>query len=198
MTKEPKRVPTSNRRIVWYPKQKKYYARLKGGKERSLDTDDFKKAERRLEIMQSQKDPVLRANLRVKVKDVTPDYIQSRKNDVRDGRIRQSQFDKVMALLDGYLLPYFGKSSIAKIDSQDWEEFVRHTQAKTNVKDFSNLRAVFSHLMKWAAKKGYRDSLLILDIPKPKRRKRRILRPEEMAIILSNSHGYLRLFATLA
>jgi integrase len=86
-----------------------------------------------------------------------------------------------------------GKMPIAKFDSDFWDKM-----ALDYGNQAANIRNVLSHFLKYCAKKKYRSSLLILDLPKIKRRKRRILEPHEIEAIWAHAEGGLRLFITFA
>lgn len=187
-----KRFKTEDPQIIKYESGTFYFR--KGDKEISLKTKIFKEAVRNKSILLSEGDIFLRASLSLSVKDVYPLYLKARESEVKAGKIRESSLGVMTDLMRLYLLPHFGKQKIAKITTKDWDKFVE----KLELKDMSNVRRVFSHFIKWTAKRGYRNSLIFFDIPQPKRRKRRILKQHEIAAILANSNGYLHLFITIA
>jgi integrase len=187
-----KRKKTLDSDIVVYPNGMFYFRR--GAKEISLKTKDFKEAVQRKRILESRGDTMLSMSLKITFKDVVPFYLDARLSELKSGKIRERTYKECVDVLNWYLMPFFKNKSVAKADAIMWEEFKKSKLPR----DLMNIRKVFSHLVRWCVKNGYKKDLLLLDIDKVERRQRRILKPYEIEAIWLHSHGSLKIFVALA
>lgn len=187
-----KRTPTSDPDIVKYANGTFYFQR--GRKEFSLKTKDFKEAVKKKRLLEPRLDGLIRMPLKLKVEDVVPTFIESRKKDVEDGKLRPRSFDLIEMQFRLYLKPYFGKMKLAAIDTMAWDGF---RKKHSDIHQY-NSRKYFMYFLKWCKKAGYVNDLPILEIDDWKVRKRRILTMEELRLIWDNSRGSLKLFLSMA
>lgn len=186
-----KRTPTPEKDIWLYSSGTYYYR--SGNKELSLKTTDFKEALRRKKNILSKKVDVLSGSSRLKIKDLTEDYLTTRRKEFASGEIRQSTMLHAEKYIQN-IVDLFGNESISKFDSTTWED-KKHKVVGNHI---VNIRSVLGHFMKWSVKRGYRTTLPILDVGRIKRRKRRVLELIEIEAIWRNTSGSLRVFVALA
>jgi integrase len=186
-----RRKKTADDDIIVYPNGIYYFRR--GKKEMSLKTTDFKEAVKRKRTLLAKGGDILTSSTRLKIKDVTPDYILTREQDFKKGDIRAITLLHTKKNIQT-IERFFGDVSVVKMDSILWEQ-TRHKLGGNNI---VNVRSVFGHFMKWCVKRGYRSTLPIFEVGRIVRRKRRILEPFEVAAIWAHSAGSLRLFISMA
>lgn len=170
--------------VFWYRKH---------GRELSLKTRDFKTAVQNKRAALLKIDNFGVGTLKLRVKDVVDDYIESRIKELKRNDIRASTFKETKDIFNRHLLPYFGKYPLHKITSPLWDKYRAEIKA-----DVTNHRKIFGHFLKWCKKQGYIKYLPDMDVNSVERRKRRILTNSEIALIYEHSQGSLRLFIALA
>lgn len=193
MNDEKKREKTSHPNMVRYTKTRILYYKY-GEREISLRTKDEKEALSRIKFVQAKYEPLKGINLRLTLSDLKEPYLDSRRVDIDKGKIRQSTYRETAIILEKNILPFFGKKQPAKVDAIVWDDF----RKKTHLRELTNVRKILGHMLKWCVKNKFATGVPILDIDPIKRRRRRILKPQEMKLIWDNCAGSLKLFISMA
>ncbi len=189
---------TKTTNLYLHPNGTYYF--VKGKIERSLKTDDLKTALKKMKLHEVRYDEYKSGNFYLTPKDIEPEYIEYRRDEMLGKikgkkKIRPATFKETQDQMRLHILPYFGKMKLSEIDSMVWDDYRR--QAK--VTDLANQRKVLGHFLKWCSKRRYIKSFPILDLDENEnRRPRRILTPEEIALILPHTSGNIRLFVMFA
>lgn len=178
--------------IKIHPKTGIRYYR-KGQLEFSLLTSDDQQAYDRMVDELAKLDGTGTLAKRIRLKSLYPEYKYYKESQTKgelEGRkkIRPGTLREIKYVFESHLLPFFGNMKLSDIDEVKWERYCQ----KATVSDLTNHRKVFSTFLKWCKKQGYLKSLPdITDIPVHKRRKRRILRPNEILTLLTNAENRL-------
>lgn len=186
-----KYIKTEHENIKRAPNGFLYYVR--GKKEISLKTKDAAEALKRKRVLLAKGGDVLTSSTRLKIADVAEDYLKERKIEHNKKEIRAYTLlhtQKNMAII----VKLQGKVAVTKFDIGHWD-LIRQ---KITGNHIFNVRIVLSHFLKWCVRKKYRTTVLMLNLPKIKRRKRRILSPPEIQALWSHATGNFRVFFGLA
>lgn len=190
---------TSDTNLKIHPVSRVYYY-VKGAFQRSLKTKDPKEAKRRMKIIEAEREFAGTAAMRLKVGEVFPEYLKE-KRDQRDGKLAKKKvispgtYREIDNLSRLHLLPYFGKKTLAGVDTLTWIKYCDQSK----VSDLANHRKVMTGFLKWCKTKGHLTSMPdITSIPNHERRQRRIIRPNELRDIFKSAQGSLRTFLSLA
>lgn len=162
----------------------------KGSIERSLKTKSLREAVRRKRGIEAKADTFGTQAFSLSPNDVIKDFLDERYREVQSGQLRMSSYMEFEDMFRVHLLDFFGSKRFADIDERLWDEYVFK---KRNL-DLSNHRKVFAYFLAWAKRKQFYRYVPDFKIPPPQRRQRKILSPETCSLIISNSHGSLRLF----
>lgn len=185
-----KRAKTRDPHIFEYEDGTKYYRR--DGIERSLGKVSQFEAEARKRGIEAKIDTFGRQSLKVKVRDVFHEYMDSRRLELQAKTIRQSTLKETDRIFTSHLLNYFGRFKFIDINEALWDKYV---ESKFKI-DLANHRKVFGHFMRWAKRKQYTRYSLDMKIPIKPRRKRKVLTSDSIQKILMNSDGSLLLFVS--
>lgn len=170
-----------------------FYYRL-GDYEVSLKTKDFKEALKRKRTIENKNDGLATKALVLRVEDVAGDYLADREKEFADGKIRQATLTECRWIMNQHVLPFFSRMKLNQVDSVSWAKYKK----SATLKDLFHVRKVFGHFLKWCVVNGYSRTVPILTIDQVKRRKLRILKPQEIEGVWSHSTGSLKLFIALA
>ncbi len=193
MNQNKKREKTSHPNIVRYLSSGIYYAKV-SGHEISLKTTNFKDAKIALRYVLTKYDKLKNLNIRLKVRDLKAPYLDFRRSEVRRGEIREITYREAEWTFNKKIEPLFGHLAPHSIDSVVWDEI----RTKKRIAGEKHVRKVLAHFLKWCVKNRYSQGVPILDVTKRSVRKRRILQPQEMKALYSNSYGSLHLFIAMA
>ncbi len=131
------------------------------------------------------------AAFRHQVSTILPSYLDNRR---RDENIRDVTLAEIILIFDTHLLPFFGKKKLAQITPVLW-----HQYCATKDIDLANHRKVMRGFLKWCVDKGFLAGVPdISRIPKHHRRRRRVIRADELHAIFTHASGSLKLFLALA
>ena len=166
-----------------------YY--LQQGGLHALKTKDWSEALVRAQIKKAQLDDfpnqVAHTN---KISHLFAIYLAER----RQGDSRGGTIYEIELISKNHLLPYFGNKTLNQITSGLWKKY-----CKTKHCDLANHRKVFKGFLDWCADEDFLTGAPdISRIPGWQRRKRRIIKPDELVKIFTHAQGSLRLFLALA
>src|SRR5260221_2021892 len=109
-------------------------------------------------------------------------------------KIRAGTLKEVKYIFENHLLKFFGDMKLCDVNERSWARYCD----RAKVSDLMNHRKVFGKFLKWCKKSGYLLALPdIEEIPVHKRRKRRVLTPEEIVTIISKAEGRLLLLVSM-
>lgn len=190
----PKRVHTTDKRIKLDFASQIYQFRYRGV-DKSLDTKDFAIAQSKADILEDKLDDLGTKSYQFRVIDILGEYIKERTEDVRRKNIRQATLTEIEYLFRTKLTPFFGKKRLGEINERTWAAYCR----QAGVSDLKNHRKVFRLFLAWCKRNQYLKALPdVTDIPYHKKRKRRILKPDEITLIFKHARGSLLLFLSMA
>lgn len=182
---------TTDKNIKQHPETGVYYFK-RGSIEISLKTKDWNEAVTRKSLKVAEIDAVGTVGLKFTVGALAAKHRADRHADKSLRKGTKSEMDYIF---DDYLLPFFGKKKLIKVDAVSWGQYCKHHSDL----DLANHRKVFSVFLKWCLEKGYLRAMpYITKIPKYRRRKRRVLKPDELKRIFKHANGSLLTFLTLA
>lgn len=149
-------------------------------------------------IFEAKLDSIGALAFKFKAKDVFQDYADERERQFM-GRIKGRRslsnrtIEEMYSKWRTHLRPFFGNKKLAEIDSRLWNQYVQ----KSKVSDLANHRKVLGHFLRWCCAQGYLRVVPSMEIPEVERRKRLILKPDQIAAILRESSGDLLLFVSM-
>lgn len=191
---------TTDINIKRNPQSKIYYF-VRGSIEHSLRTTDWSEALLKKKFKMAEIDGSGMVAMKHKVGDLYKlGYLDDKKKQAT-GKLKGKKIispgtlNEIEYVFESHLLPFFKAKSLAQVNSVLWSKYC----SNATVSDLANHRKVFQGFFKWAKRKGYILSLPDLtEIPYHKRRRRRIIKPQELEAIFTHAHGSLFLFLHIA
>jgi len=177
-----------NKKLFQHREGGNYYC-LISGSEISLETADFEQAQKNFELQSALVSKFGSKAFKYRVRDLFPAFLKKKKPEVRPGTLLG--YEKIWKR---DLEPGLGKLPIGDVNQKTWLRFCE----KRTANDFQNHRNLMHQFLVWCEGQGYLLAVPTLKNPKHKRRRRKIIPPEHLAVILQEARGSLRLFLSLA
>lgn len=187
-----RRIRVSKNLVKYMPSGIYYYR--KGDEEISLGETNEKKALKKKDVLEAKLDFLGPKSFTLKLKDTYEEHLSERRKELKKKVIREGTFKEFQRIFENHLIPVLGTKKLAQIDPPSF----RKAWPKFGVNDLTNVRKVLSFHMGWCCEQGYLKYVPKFTIPPVKRRKRRILKPEEIKKIFSHAEGGFLLFLSMA
>lgn len=166
-----------------------YYYR-KGSVEISLDTKVEAEAFAAQDIIEAKSKAFGVNALRLTAGDLFPKYLRYCEID---GGYRARSLKEIQDIVRLYLNPHFKKMKLADITESAWIKYTK----KKEVRDYANHRKVMNLFLKWCRENDYYYGRPQFSIPDHKRRRRRILTPDQIKLLFQHADGGFLLFSVL-
>lgn len=179
---------TDDKNIKRHPASGVYYFK-RGRIEVSLKTKDWNEAKLRKSIKIDELDAVGAVAFKHKLGGLVGQYYGERSS------LRASTKKLLKYVFDQHLIPYWGQKRLSEVTTASWHKYC---QKKSGL-DLMNHRWAMQTFLKWCRRKGYIASLPdISEIPKHKRRHRKVIPNDDLIEIFKHANGSLLLFLSLA
>lgn len=183
----------------------------KGKLEFSLKTEDEREAIEKLKFELQRLDGTGVLAKQIRVKNAVSEYLKIKEKEhlgeIKGRRqIRAGTLKEIRYLFDWtdpklnippkprHLLKFFGNLKLSDINEVRWARYCE----RATVSDLMNHRKAFGQFLKWCKRRGYIKALPdITDIPAHKRRRRRVLNPNEVLTLISNAEGRMLLLISM-
>lgn len=185
--------------IKQHPRSHTYYF-VRGKIQKSLQTQDFAQAVVRKKLLISDFEFSGEVAFTHTVGDLYPVYLEYKKKQSY-GQIKKAKpispktLSEIEYIFDDHLLFFFKKTKLGKLTPGLWAKYC----AQCSVSDLANHRKVLLGFLNWCVVKEYIKAVPTpLPLPFHVRRKRKIIKPEELNQVFAHAHGSLLLFLSLA
>lgn len=178
-----------NGRLYRYTAGGNFYCRV-GKTELCLETANLEEA---LDSLNVQDERTRRYGMRAfnrRVGKLFPQFLKKKKGDVRP-----RTYDLYEGIWLKHFEKFFGKMLLADVTQKKWTRFCEQAH---DVSDFQNHRNLIHAFLKWCMREEHLTAIPTFENPDHKRRRRKVIPPQHLAMIFQRSHGSLLQFVALA
>ena len=179
-----------NERIFQHKPKGQFYCYV-GGNEFPLDTNDPAEALNRLKYVDQTSTFFGPAAFNHKLSELFPMYLDHKKKSVRASTFKE--YEKLWKIFEATGL---GKLRLVELNQTTWDKFCN--SKKHSITDFQNPRNLVHNFLTWCQRRRFIGAVVSLENPVHKRRKRRIIPNEHLALIFQYADGSLLLFLSMA
>ena len=169
------------------------YFTFVGGEDKSLETDDLETALQHLKFLDETVSFFGAAAFKNKIGDLFPVFLKQKSSELGDRT--NKEYEKIWKVFkkDG-----LDKVALGAFSQKRWLRFCK--SRKHNIRDFQNYRNLMHQFLVWCSMYGYIRAVVILKNPKHTRRKRKVILPEHLVLILkeaAKSRGMILTYLTI-